>query len=57
MDTRPGEVEIGDRLSQEEVEEVFDTGFGYRISGINPRRDDNGNRSYYTAFYTDLSND
>lgn len=37
--TSPAAVSIGDRLSQEEIEEAFDTGFGYRISGINPRRD------------------
>lgn len=26
----------GERVTQEEIEEAFDTGFGYRISGINP---------------------
>jgi putative restriction endonuclease len=44
MYTPPDELEIGDRLSQEEIEDIFDTGFGYRISGINPRRDDTDNR-------------
>ncbi|MEY7847912.1 HNH endonuclease [Natrarchaeobius sp. A-rgal3] len=44
MRTIPEEVSIGDFLSQEEIEEVFDTGFGYRISGINPRRDSQDQR-------------
>ncbi len=44
MHTPPGELEVGDRLSQEEIEDAFDTGFGYRISGINPCRDDYDNR-------------
>jgi len=44
MHTPPGELEVGDRLSQEEIEDAFNTGFGYRISGINPRRDDKDNR-------------
>lgn len=44
MYTPPDDLDIGDRLSQEEIEDVFDTGFGYRISGINPRRDDIDNR-------------
>ena len=37
-------ISIGNRLSQEEIEDTFDTGFGYQISGINPRRDDSGER-------------
>jgi len=44
MHTPPGELEVGDRLTQEEIEDAFNTGFGYRISGINPRRDENDNR-------------
>ena len=44
MESPPEELEVGERLSQEEIEDTFDTGFGYRISGINPRRDDNDNR-------------
>jgi len=39
MYSTPEEISIGDSLSQKEIEEAFDTGFGYRISGINPRRD------------------
>ncbi|MDQ2052876.1 hypothetical protein RBH26_20755 [Natronolimnohabitans sp. A-GB9] len=35
---------VGDSLTQEEIEEAFNTGFGYRISGINPRRDDQDRR-------------
>lgn len=44
MRTSPEGVEAGHKLSQEEIEEIFDTGFGYRISGINPRRDDRDRR-------------
>lgn len=44
MRTPPEEVSIGDYLSQKEIEEAFDTGFGYRISGINPRRDSQDKR-------------
>lgn len=44
MARQPEGIEIGDQHSQEEIESEFDTGFGYRISGINPRRDDNDNR-------------
>lgn len=44
MHTPPQDVEVGNRLTQQEIEEAFDTGFGYRISGINPRRDDSDNR-------------
>jgi len=39
MRSQPDEIDIGDSVTQAEIEEVFDTGFGYRISGINPRRD------------------
>ena len=35
---------VGDFLNQEEIEETFNTGFGYRISGINPRRDEQDQR-------------
>lgn len=44
MHTPPGEIEVGNRFSQDEIEDAFNTGFGYRISGINPRRDDHENR-------------
>jgi putative restriction endonuclease len=40
----PGDVSVGDELSQEEIETAFNTGFGYRISGINPRRDEEDRR-------------
>ena len=40
----PSDIEIGEAFSQEEIETAFDTGFGYRISGINPRRDKKDNR-------------
>jgi len=49
MHTIPENVSTGDQLSQEEIEEAFDTGFGYRISGINPRRD-NHDRRYVLVF-------
>lgn len=48
----PSGVSIGDRLAQDEIEEVFDTGFGYRISGINPRRDETDQR-YILVFATE----
>lgn len=44
MHRPPDGLQVSDRLTQDEIEERFDTGFGYRISGINPRRDDNDNR-------------
>lgn len=44
MRTPPEGISIGDSLSKEEIENAFDTGFGYRISGINPRRDSRDNR-------------
>ena len=44
MHRSPNGIQVGDRLTQDEIEERFDTGFGYRISGINPRRDVNDNR-------------
>lgn len=50
-DALPTGVSPGDRLVQDEIEEAFDTGFGYRISGINPRRDENDQR-YILVFAT-----
>lgn len=44
MHTPPEQISIGDRLLQEEIEDAFNTRFGYQISGINPRRDDTDNR-------------
>lgn len=49
MSFTPDDITIGDKLSQEEIEDVFDTGFGYQISGINPRRDDQ-DRRYVLVF-------
>lgn len=49
MRTPPEGVSIGDRLLKDEIEEAFDTGFGYQISGINPRRDDY-DRRYVLVF-------
>lgn len=37
-------VERGQAYDQDDIEALFDTGFGYRISGINVRNDDDGNR-------------
>jgi putative restriction endonuclease len=45
----PAEISVGNRLSKEEIEEAFDTGFGYQISGINPRRDSR-DRRYVLVF-------
>jgi putative restriction endonuclease len=44
-----GEVSVGDGLSKETIEGVFDTGFGYQIAGINPRRDER-DRRYVLVF-------
>lgn len=44
MDHPHPEIEVGSHYTQTDIEELFDTGFGYRISGINPRRDDGDNR-------------
>ena len=44
MHTPPAQISIGDALLQDEIEDAFNTGFGYQISGINPRRDDSNNR-------------
>jgi hypothetical protein len=38
------EIQVGAQYTQSDIEELFDTGFGYRISGINPRIDDSGER-------------
>lgn len=45
MNTHPPEdLSQGDQLNQADIEALFETGFGYQISGINPRRDDNDQR-------------
>jgi len=44
MRTPPKGIEVGNSLTQEDIEEGFNTGFGYRISGINPRRDEQDRR-------------
>jgi putative restriction endonuclease len=44
MSEPPEGLEIGDRFTQQEIEDEFDTGFGYQISGINPRRDEQDRR-------------
>jgi putative restriction endonuclease len=44
MRTLPDGIEVGDTLTQEEIEDAYSTGFGYRISGINPRRDEHDRR-------------
>lgn len=49
MRTLPDEISVGRKYSQEEIEEAFDTGFGYQISGINPRRDSK-DRQYVLVF-------
>jgi hypothetical protein len=38
------EIDRGARYDQDEIESLFDTGFGYRVSGINVRNDDEGDR-------------
>lgn len=35
----PDGVTVGSTFSKADIEETFETGFGYQISGINPRRD------------------
>ena len=40
----PPGVTVGDRLVQADIEARFNTGFGYQISGINPRRDVDDNQ-------------
>lgn len=44
MRTPPSDINVGDRYKQDDIEESFDTGFGYQISGINPRRDSQDRR-------------
>ena len=44
MRTSPEVIEVGDSFTQDEIEDAYNTGFGYRISGINPRRDDHDRR-------------
>ncbi|WP_336360308.1 HNH endonuclease [Haladaptatus sp. ZSTT2] len=44
MHRPPANLELGDHLNQAEIESLFDTGFGYQISGINVRKDDHENR-------------
>mgnify|MGYP006277089737 CR=1 FL=1 len=38
------EIDRGERYEQADIEALFDTGFGYRVSGINVRNDDEGDR-------------
>ena len=40
MRTPPDDIEVNDTLTQDEIEDTYNTGFGYRISGINLQRDD-----------------
>lgn len=49
MDTPPDGIEVGGQYDQDDIEDAFDTGFGYRISGINPRRDSE-DRRYVLVF-------
>jgi len=49
MRNPPDGVAIGDQYAQDDIEEAFDTGFGYQISGINPRRDKQ-DRQYVLLF-------
>ncbi|WP_251331089.1 hypothetical protein [Haloplanus pelagicus] len=49
MNAPPDGISVGTRLTKEDIEEAFETGFGYRISGINPRRD-NQDRRYVLVF-------
>ncbi|WP_254767572.1 hypothetical protein [Salinilacihabitans rarus] len=44
MRSPPPGINIGERYTQDDIEEAFDTGFGYQISGINPRRDSQDRR-------------
>ena len=52
MRTTPSGITVGGRYDQDDIEEAFDTGFGYQISGINPRRDGEDNR-YVLLFATE----
>ncbi|MDJ1430683.1 hypothetical protein [Halostagnicola sp. A-GB9-2] len=49
MRTSPEEITVGGHYEKDEIEEAFDTGFGYQISGINPRRDSQ-DRRYVLVF-------
>jgi hypothetical protein len=53
-DTGEFDITAGEDYSQEELEEIFNTGFGYRISGINSRRHENDER-YILLFSSDTS--
>lgn len=44
MRTAPPGINVGGHYKQDDIEEAFDTGFGYQISGINPRRDSQDRR-------------
>lgn len=44
MRTPPPGITLGEEYTQDEIEEAFDTGFGYQIAGINPRRDEQDRR-------------
>ncbi|WP_226010302.1 hypothetical protein [Halomicrobium salinisoli] len=49
MRSLPEEITVGDHYDKEAIEDAFDTGFGYQISGINPRRDSQ-DRRYVLVF-------
>lgn len=49
MRTPPEGISVGSKYEQDVIEEAFDTGFGYQISGINPRRDGQ-DRRYVLVF-------
>jgi len=42
--TPPTGIQVGGQYTHDDIEEAFDTGFGYQISGINPRRDSHDRR-------------
>lgn len=44
MRIAPPGLNVGGRYKQDDIEEAFDTGFGYQIAGINPRRDSQDRR-------------
>jgi putative restriction endonuclease len=44
MRTPPPGINVGGHYRQDDIEEAFGTGFGYQISGINPRRDSQDRR-------------
>ncbi len=39
MRNPPDKITLGGRYTEKEIEDVFNTGFGYQTSRINPRRD------------------